>query len=121
MGQTTKIEWCDSTLNLLVGCSGCELFPDHCYAAELVGRYAGQKGWPADFTKPELFLDRLNMALRWPDLSGVERPDKPWLDGRPRMIFVNDLGDTFSPAVRVDQLDALVPVFLAMAESPHIS
>ena len=25
MGQRTKIPWCDSTLNLLVGCDGCEL------------------------------------------------------------------------------------------------
>jgi len=119
MGKMTKIEWCDSTLNILVGCAGCELFPNICYAAELVGRYAGQKGWPADFNKPELFLERLDGALKWPDLTGTTRPFKPWLNGRPRMIFLNDMGDAFSPATTEDQLRQLMPAFEQMTQSPH--
>ena len=119
MAKTTKIQWCDSTLNLLVGCSGCELYPDQCYAAELVGRYAGQKGWPQKFTEPCLYLERLPEALAWQDLTGTDRPDKPWLNGRPRMIFVNDLGDTFSPAVSAGQLQALEPAIVDMGRSPH--
>jgi hypothetical protein len=27
MSQTTQIQWCDSTVNPTMGCSGCELFP----------------------------------------------------------------------------------------------
>jgi hypothetical protein len=27
MSQKTKIQWCDSTINPTMGCSGCELFP----------------------------------------------------------------------------------------------
>lgn len=27
MSNTTKIQWCDSTVNPLMGCGGCELFP----------------------------------------------------------------------------------------------
>jgi len=30
------------------------------------------------------------------DLRGIPDPDKPWLDGCPRLIFVSDMGDAFS-------------------------
>lgn len=99
MGEKTKIEWCDSTCNLMMGCDGCELFPDHCYAARLVNRHAGQAGWPKKFTKPQLFLERMDEALRWKDLAGVDRPHKPWLNGMPRLIFLNDLGDCFTESI----------------------
>lgn len=46
MGRETKIEWCDSTLNLQMGCDGCELWNPaagvkHCYAGTLTNIYAG--------------------------------------------------------------------------------
>lgn len=105
MGIKTSISWCDSTLNLLMGCSaGCELTGGHCYAEALCNRMAGRKGFPKDFRKPEPFLERLDAALRWPDLTGKERPDKPWLNGLPRIVFLNDLGETFDPGVSVNWL-----------------
>ena len=60
MGRETKIPWCDSTVNPVVGCDGCELHragaaKNHCYAASLVGRYQGLPGWPSSFDKPEFF------------------------------------------------------------------
>lgn len=115
MGITTKIDWCDSTLNLMMGCDGCELSGGHCYAESHVGRYAGRKGYPAAFRKPELFFERLEPALRWPDLTGTRRPDKPWLDGLPRLVFLNDLGDTFTESLPVDWLWDAVD---RMAQSP---
>jgi len=27
MSEETKIQWCDSTVNPIMGCAGCELFP----------------------------------------------------------------------------------------------
>lgn len=27
MSKNTKIQWCDSTINPVMGCGGCELFP----------------------------------------------------------------------------------------------
>lgn len=30
------------------------------------------------------------------DLRGIPDPEKPWLDGCPRLIFVSDMGDAFS-------------------------
>lgn len=124
MGEQTKIEYCDSTINPVVGCSGCELYSrdageNHCYAARLVRRYAGQPGWPWHFEEPMAFPGRIEKALRWRDLRGTRRPDKPWLDGKPRVIFVNDLGDGFCPAAPSAEV-WLYPYLEAMAQSPHI-
>lgn len=118
MGSKTKIEYCDSTINPVMGCPGCELYPDHCYAAALCNRYAGRKGWPEQFNQPEHFPHRLPQALGWPDLTGRNRPDKPWLNGRPRIVFVNDLGDGFAPGVDPDEW--LTPHIEAMRNSPHV-
>lgn len=123
MGDHTKIQWCDSTLNLMMGCDGCELASNigsgTCYAEILTARRGGgkNKGWPVDFFKPQLFEHRLDAALRWPDLTGTARADKPWLDGMPRMIFLDDLGDTFTESLPLDWLAPHVP---RMAASPHI-
>jgi len=124
MGKETRIEYCDSTINPVVGCPGCELFSEdaeknHCYAATLVRRWAGWTGWPETFLKPAMFPGRLEKAIAWPDLRGQPRPDKPWLDGRRRVIFVNDLGDGFSPASpHPDKW--LLPEMLAMRGTPHV-
>lgn len=124
MSIFTPIEWCDSSLQLEVGCSGCELWIPKmgvkiCYAGILVGRYGGwdKKGWPKSFEEPELFLYRLDEAAKWPDLRGKERPSKPWLNGLPRLIFLNDLGDTFTEGLPIDWLAPLLP---RMATMPHI-
>jgi len=37
---------------------------------------------------------RIAKALDWSDLIGVERPKKLWLNGLPRVIFWNGMGDT---------------------------
>lgn len=122
MGIKTAIEYCDSTVNPIMGCTGCELYdPDpalnHCYAATLVNRYAGRKGWPESFNRPEIFPERLEKALKWSDLTGRDRPDKPWLNGKPRVVFVNDLSDGFCPDI--DPEEWLAPYLGTMAESPH--
>ncbi len=118
MGIKTAIEWCDSTCNLVMGCDGCELTPGHCYAERLVSRYVGKKGWPKDFFKPEFFKHRLEEALAWKDLTWTERPNKPWLNGMPRLIFLNDLGDCFSESI--DDFTWLSEAVSATRLSPHV-
>ncbi len=123
MGKSCGISYVDSSCNPVMGCYGCELYnsdpnKNHCYAAALINRYAGRKGWPKRFNEPELFPGRLEKALSWSDLTGTTRPDKPWLDGQPRIIFINDLADGFCPDV--DPVEWLAPHLEAMAESPHI-
>lgn len=48
----TKIEWCDMTINPVVGCTfGCE----YCYAKKMNDRFQ----WISDFSKPQFFPERL--------------------------------------------------------------
>jgi protein gp37 len=124
MAQTTGIEWCDSTLNLQMGCDGCELWNPkagvrRCYAGNLTVLHGGpgKKGWPNGFAEPRIFPERLKQALRWPDLTGKDRPEKPWLNGYPRVIFLNDMGDTFTDTLPIDWL---VPHITPMHQSRHI-
>lgn len=121
MARETTIEYPDSTLNLEMGCDGCELWiPANgvfsCYAGTMTKKYAGSKGWPEQFEKPVIFPERLEEALAWPDLTGTDRPGKPWLNGLPRIIFLNDMGDTFTPSLPKNWLAPFLP---RMAESPH--
>lgn len=120
MSLQTKISWCDSTLNLESGCDGCELWQKNnriCYAGRLTELYAGSKGWPVSFDKPIIFHERAKYIESWSDLTGKERPDKPWLNSYPRLIFLNDMGDTFTESLPLDWLMPFVP---RMEASPHI-
>ena len=107
MGKT-NIPYADDTLSLCMGClTSCEV-GDRCWAKtwcrRMAARKGGPRGYPKDFHKPELFLHRLDKALRWKDLTGTDRPDKPWLHGMPRIIVLNFLGETFDPALPEDWL-----------------
>lgn len=83
-----------------MGCDGCELWNNKrriCYAGRQTEGRTGFKGWPkGGFSEPELFLDRLEPALKWGPPTAGENEHKPWLNGLPRIIFLNDMGDTFS-------------------------
>lgn len=102
----TNIEWCDSTINGSSGCDGCELWNKQrksCYAGKT---HEGRWAHSLAVTKPEFYSPRFDVvkmipgrffkAAAWNDLSGTDRPDKPWLNGLPRMIFVGDMGDFLS-------------------------
>lgn len=105
MGKLTKIEWCDSTVNPTgFQCCGCELWNKKtrdCYA----GRFAERVGGKGAFDQPvQLKPGRMADAARWPDLRGTKRKGKPWLNGRPRVIFIGDMADTLQPDVPFDYL-----------------
>lgn len=104
MSQATFIEWADSTVNPTSGCQGCELWNKpaavrHCYAGQGHERFSPSKAYPGPFEQIDLHPGRMAAAAAWSDLTGRPRPDKPWLDGMPRVIFVGDMGDIFSKAV----------------------
>jgi protein gp37 len=48
-------------------------------------------------------------AARWPDLTGTERADKPWLNRLPRVIFVSDMGDALSEHNAIDSSNKPLP------------
>jgi len=94
MGGRTKIDWCDSTINPVRGCSrGCE----YCYARKLNARW----GWVEDFSVPQFFPKALEQPYKWK---------------RPRIIFVCSLGELFDPMVP----DAWIHrTFAMMGENPQ--
>jgi protein gp37 len=107
--KETPIEWCDSTVNGSSGCNGCELWnaKSHlCYAGKT---HEGRWGHSLAITHPQFYSKsfsevkmipgRFAMAASWSDLRGKNRPDKPWLNGLPRLIFVGDMGDFLSREV----------------------
>jgi protein gp37 len=124
MAKGTKVEWADDTVNAEMGCDGCELWDPKnqvriCYAGLQTERMLSKgplKGWPPTFDQPSIFPGRIAAAARWKDLTGTVRENKPWLNGLPRMIFVNDMGDTFTASLPVDWL---APELRIMAASPH--
>ena len=108
--QTTKIQWCDSTINGSSGCDGCELWNNknrNCYAG-IMHETRLAKSLPdfytAHFSEVRMIPGRYARAANWKDLTGLARPEKPWLDGKPRHIFVGDMADTFSKAVTTEYL-----------------
>ncbi|MCB1207298.1 MAG: DUF5131 family protein [Verrucomicrobiae bacterium] len=191
MAKNTNIQWCDSTVNPIMGCAGCELFPSpgkvlkavddaiaeatsdwregdskKCFKALIAEAYAaieepreghrnavtttniwhlrekffdrvrerygsgaatsaeavvereitcyaavlhmnkgqtlvkpfgeGHSGHAPTFEQITHFQGRVDGAIKWPDLFGTTDPDRPWIDGLPRLIFVSDMGDAFS-------------------------
>lgn len=109
MGRETNIQWCDSTVNPVMGCDGCELWNGStriCYAGVMHGRYQRNAGFAKHFDQPEKFPGRMKGASEWGDLRGKDREDKPWLNGLPRMIFVSDMGDALSKAIDLPWLDS---------------
>jgi len=100
VSEPTSIQCCDSTANPVMGCPGCELWcatRKTCYAGVLHGQRGGHnRGFAPVFTRPTLFPRRMAEAARWDDLTGKERPEKPWLNGLARLIFVSDMGDALA-------------------------
>jgi protein gp37 len=119
----TGIEYVDSSVNEMAGCDGCELWEPkkrvrRCYAGRMFEQtLGGRPGWPEAFDKPEIFAGRIADAAGWPDLTGMDRRDKPWLNGMPRIIFVNDMGDTWTKSLDPMWLSDRIPV---MRDSPHL-
>jgi protein gp37 len=127
MGKKTGINWCDDTVNPTSGCDGCELWiPGQggpCYAGNF-HEMRLSKSLPLlydpVFTNVRLIPGRMAKAVRCMDLVGKARPEKPWLDGLRRKIFVGDLGDIFSAAVTFDFLKAeIIDVAMSKDGSRH--
>jgi len=94
MGGRTKIDWCDSTINPVIGCSrGC----GYCYARKLNARWK----WVEDFGVPQFFPAALEQPYKWK---------------RPRIIFVCSLGELFDPLVPTAWTHR---VFAMMGDNPR--
>lgn len=116
MGIKSDIGYIHSSINPFRGCEGCELWnlktnTKVCYAGRMIQRFAGSsKAWPTEFTKPIFVPGQLKKTYNWPDLTGKGCKDKPWLDGYPRVIFVNDMSDSFMTHIWKDGVKTKLPV-----------
>ena len=117
--EQTKIEWCDSTVNPTENCDGCELWNTatgvhKCYAGKMTERWKGKGA----FDQPVVLKPgRMAATLKWKDLTGTDRPSKPWLNGMPRIIFVGDMADLFSKGVPFEYIEK--EVIETAFNSPH--
>lgn len=100
MADKTGIEWTDATWNPVTGCTKVSQGCKHCYAdrewprmTKLVKAYEGR-----DFSDVMTHGDRLDQPIRWV---------------RPRMIFVNSMGDLFHEAVPDEFIDMVFGVMWA--------
>lgn len=111
MGAKTDIEYVDSTLNLMQGCDGCELWTNTvktCYALRMLSINSQRSPYPTD---PVIHKNRLASFLALPKLDGASRKDKPWLNGLPRVTFLNDMGDQHTQSLDLMWMkNAIVPL-----------
>src|SRR5688572_30394535 len=110
MSGTSNIEWTDTTWNPTTGCSKVSPGCAHCYAETLTQRYAGAKGWPAEF-KPWTPANAAENVVLHP--SRLEDPFK-WRT--PRRVFVNSMSDLFHEEIPDEFIDR---VFAVMALTPQ--
>ena len=61
-------------------------------------------GYARTFEHPELFPGRVASASKYSDLRGTNRPDKPWMNGQRRMIFISDMGDSIGSKIPFEYL-----------------
>lgn len=80
MGQHTKVSWCDTTWNPVMGCTPISEGCANCYARAMMQRYAGRQGWPESPDAVTLFRERIEQLLRW---------------RRPGRVFVASMSDLF--------------------------
>ncbi len=99
----TKIDWCDCTVNPVVGCpNGCE----YCYARKLNKRFK----WIPDWDKPQFFPERL----------------KSFYEHTPKSIFIDSMSDigTWRQEWLEQVLDAIIAnpqhKYIALTKRPDL-
>lgn len=87
MGDATAIEWCDSTINLWIGCTRVSAGCDNCYAATLAVRFRVVWDAPPKKTGP----------ASWDKIESYQRGAARFMakHGRARRVFVNSMSDFF--------------------------
>lgn len=89
--KATKIDWCDCTVNAVVGCPrGCE----YCYARRMNKRFK----WVDDWNEPQFFPERL----------------KAFESKTPKSVFINSMSD-----IAYWTRKQVLKLFYAMIENPQ--
>lgn len=113
--MTTKIEWVKSadgtqghTWNPVRGCTPISEGCAHCYAARMASRFAGPGGPYEGLARGGKWTGQVRFV--------PEMLEKPLHWRKPRVVFVNSMGDLFHEQVTDEQIAA---VFGVMAACPQ--
>lgn len=110
MSATTKIEWCDATVNHWAGCTAISPACDNCYAKRMAGRLWGTQWGPGE--------PRHQFAGAAEALRALDR--KAQRLGRPLLVFHNSLSDFFDNEVPVQWRIAALRVMLDTPNLIHL-
>lgn len=102
MADSSKIEWCDASWNVVTGCTKVSPGCDHCYAETFAERWRGTPGhhFEQGFDVV-VHRDRLTLPFTW---------------RKPKKIFVNSMSDVFLDAVDDDLIGEM---FAVMSLAPQ--
>jgi protein gp37 len=102
MAKKSSIEWCDSTVNPMYGCTAISPACDNCYAARQAPRLGALT---VGLVKNGHWNGKLNMLPK--------RMDEVMHWKKPRRIFVGSMTDLFHGAVQTPFLDHIFEVMAA--------
>jgi len=88
MNTNTKIEWCDATWNIVVGCKNACWY---CYAKRMNDRFK----WIPKWNEPQIFIKRLG------EPSKIKKPSK---------IFVCSMSDLFGDWIPKEIIEEVIKV-----------
>lgn len=98
----SKIEWCDETINPIVGCSKVSPACNNCYAEGMARRLQamGTRGYEDVVDEKGKWTGKLNFIG-----SELEKPKK-WK--KPKRIFVGSMTDLFHENVNFEWIDKII-------------
>ena len=99
--MATKIEWCDETINPVIGCSKCSPACLNCYAERMAARWAKHPN-PKISDKYGCVVDRNG---HWNDQVVISLDPFMRLPKRGRVVFLVSMGDVFHEDVPVEIID----------------
>ena len=121
--MSTKISWCDETINPVVGCSKLSAGCQNCYAESMARRLAN------------MGLDQYKQVTMGAKGSGYTTPFGAWNGTtafveselykpgnwrKPRTIFVSSMGDLFHESVRMEWIEQIVGMVAANPQHTFI-
>ena len=98
MGENSKIQWTDHTLNPWIGCTKVSPGCKNCYAETFAERFRGVRDHPFEFGfDPRLVPGKLSQPFQW---------------ATSRRIFVNSMSDLFHESVPDNYIETVAAVML---------
>jgi protein gp37 len=129
--MTSKIEWCDETINPIIGCSKISVGCQNCYAERMACRLACMAMSKEGENSLTPYTAVVNGKIspkddEWDKPTGwsgkttfVESAlEKPLRWKKPRRIFVCSMGDLFHESVNI-RGDEIRSIFRVMASTEH--